>query len=287
MNKGRHILWALAFLILVSSCRGNKDYLVTIHTPYGDMKAVLYDETPLHKANFIKLAESEMYDSTIFHRVMENFMIQGGDINRKRPKNDREKEYTIPAEFVPKYFHKKGALAAARQPDEVNPERASSGFQFYIVQGSVYGSEEEIKIDQEKLGNAVNQLLQDSTQVAVKEKLTQVYLEARKTNNFEEYTAEIQKLIPLLKEKVTSDLYIEKDIAPERVEVYTTIGGAPHLDDEYTVFGQVVEGMEVIDKIAASKTKQTVPVVEIPMTMEVEQISKKELTKKYGIQYKQ
>jgi peptidyl-prolyl cis-trans isomerase B (cyclophilin B) len=249
------------------------------------MKAVLYDETPQHKANFLKLAESGKYDSTIFHRVMENFMIQGGDINRKKPRDKKEPEYTVPAEFVPRYFHKKGALAAARQPDEVNPDRASSGNQFYIVQGTVYESEEALKVDQEKLGMAIRKLLEDSTQVEVKNRLTELYMEGRKTGNFDAYTAEVQSLIPLVKEKVTTDIYIEKTFSPERVEAYTTIGGAPHLDDEYTVFGQVVEGLDVVDKIAAVKTVQTVPAVEVYMTVEVEEVSKKELTKKYGIQY--
>ena len=97
----------------------------------------------------------------------------------------------------------------------------------------------------------------------------------------------MQSLIPLVKEEVTTDIYIDKTISPERVEAYTTIGGAPHLDDEYTVFGQVVEGLDVVDKIAAVKTVQTVPAVEVYMTVEVEEVSKKELTKKYGIQYKE
>ncbi|MEQ8807804.1 MAG: peptidylprolyl isomerase, partial [Imperialibacter sp.] len=277
----------LSLAVLITSCRGNKDYLVTIHTPYGDMKAVLYDETPQHKANFLKLAENGKYDSTIFHRVMENFMIQGGDINRNKPREEREDEYTIPAEFIPKFFHKKGALAAARQPDEVNPDRASSGNQFYIVQGTVYESEEALKVDQEKLGMAIRKLLEDSTQVEVKNRLTELYMEGRKTGNFDAYTAEVQSLIPLVKEKVTTDIYVEKTFSPERVEAYTTIGGAPHLDDEYTVFGQVVEGLDVVDKIAAVKTVQTVPAVEVYMTVEVEEVPKKELTKKYGIQYKE
>ncbi|MEQ8417975.1 MAG: peptidylprolyl isomerase [Imperialibacter sp.] len=285
MSRVKQLFWALSLAVLITSCRGNKDYLVTIHTPYGDMKAVLYDETPQHKANFLKLAENGKYDSTIFHRVMENFMIQGGDINRNKPREEREDEYTIPAEFIPKFFHKKGALAAARQPDEVNPDRASSGNQFYIVQGTVYESEEALKVDQEKLGVAIRKLLEDSTQVEVKNRLTELYMEGRKTGNFDAYTAEVQSLIPLVKEKVTTDIYVEKTFSPERVEAYTTIGGAAHLDDEYTVFGQVVEGLDVVDKIAAVKTVQTVPAVEVYMTIEVEEVPKKELTKKYGIQY--
>jgi len=287
MRKMKGLFFGVAAVLLITSCRGNKDYLVTFHTPYGDMKAVLYDETPEHKENFIKLAESGKYDSTIFHRVIKDFMIQGGDINRKKARADKEPEYTVPAEFVPKYFHKKGALAAARQGDQYNPKKASSGSQFYIVQGIVYENEAALKVDQEKLGAAIRKLLEDSTQVAVKNRLTELYMEGRKTGNFDRYTAEVQSLIPLVEEKVTTDLYLDKTIPQERIEAYTTVGGAPHLDDEYTVFGQVVEGLEVIDKIAAVKTKQEVPVEEIYVTVEVDEVPKKELTKKYGIQYEE
>ena len=285
MRGLRYAILVLALSLVVASCGGNKDVLVTIHTPYGDMKAVLYDETPKHKANFIKLAKEGKYDSTIFHRVINNFMIQGGDINRDKPENEKVTEYTIPAEFVPKYFHVKGALAAARQGDNVNPNKESSGSQFYIVQGNVYDSEDALKLDQEKLTKALNQLLQDSTQVELKERLTQLYLEARKSGNFEAYAEEIKNLTPLIKEKVTADVYSEKTFSPERVEAYTTTGGAPHLDDEYTVFGQVVEGLEIIDKIAAVRTVREVPAAKMYITIDVEQVPKKELAEKYGIQY--
>ena len=111
----------------------NKDVIITISTSYGDMKAILYEETPLHKENFIKLSESGDFDSTIFHRIIENFMIQGGDVNLI---NDEEViDYTIPAEINPNLFHRKGEIAAARMGDNVNPEKESSGCQFYIVQG--------------------------------------------------------------------------------------------------------------------------------------------------------
>lgn len=164
---------------------------VLIETEYGNMTAVLYNETPLHRDNFVKLTNQGWYNGSIFHRVINNFMIQGGG---KGEKNDPG--YTVPAEFVGKYFHKKGALAGARKPDQVNPAKASSGSQFYIVQGNV-STDKQLDIFQIQTG---------------------------------------------------------KTISPERREAYKTIGGTPHLDDDYTVFGEVIEGLDVIDKIAAVQT---------------------------------
>ena len=126
----------ILLLIILQSCVMNKDVIITISTPYGDMKAILYEETPLHKKNFIELSESGKFDSTIFHRVIKDFMIQGGDINLI---NEEEViDYTIPAEVNNKLFHKKGEIAAARMGDDVNPNKESSGCQFYIVDGKVY-----------------------------------------------------------------------------------------------------------------------------------------------------
>ncbi len=145
MNK----LFFLAILLSIfglAACSAEKDYLVTINTPYGEMKAVLFDATPEHKENFVDLARSGKYDSTLFHRVIKDFMIQGGDPSTSPSYNADEDtiDYTIPAEFVDTLFHKKGALAAARQGDRFNPERASSGSQFYIVQGTVYDEEKNL-----------------------------------------------------------------------------------------------------------------------------------------------
>ena len=126
--------------IILQSCDMDKDVIITISTPYGEMKAILYDETPLHKQNFIKLSESGQFDSTIFHRVINEFMIQGGDVNLFD--EDKPIDYTIPAEINDNLFHRKGEIAAARMGDNVNPNRESSGCQFYIVQGKVYTEEE-------------------------------------------------------------------------------------------------------------------------------------------------
>ncbi len=285
MKLLKNLAIALTIVVLAASCKGNKDYLVTIHTSYGDMKAVLYDDTPLHKENFIELAREGKYDSTVFHRVIKNFMIQGGDISAGE-ENGKASEETIPAEILPEYFHVKGALAAARQGDQVNPEKRSSASQFYIVQGNVYQTEDAVRVDQNKLNQAITQLLQDSAYTELKDKITQAYLEGRQTNSYEKYATEIQNMIPLVKEKVTEDIYQDKSFSPERLKAYTTLGGVPHLDDEYTVFGRVVEGLEVIDKIAAVRTRSDRPVENVYMTVEVEEVTKKELTEKYGVEYK-
>lgn len=173
---------------------------VLLKTTYGDITIALYDETPEHKANFLKLVNDHFYDGLLFHRIIQGFMIQGGDPDSKNAKPGQmlgsgDLGYTIPAEFVSGRFHKRGAVAAAREGDQVNPQKASSGSQFYIVDGTVYDNE--------------------------------------KMNMISQRTGII--------------------FSPEQVEAYTTIGGAPWLDDNYTVFGEVVSGMDVVDKIAAQK----------------------------------
>mgnify|MGYP003301058698 CR=1 FL=1 len=181
---------------------------VKIETSAGDVLVKLYDETPLHRDNFIKLVEKGTYEGTLFHRVINNFMIQGG----QNQDGTLDPGYKVPAEILPNHIHKKGALAAARQADFVNPEKASSGSQFYIVQGQVL-AEPQIQMYQQRLGKTFTQ---------------------------------------------------------EQIEAYTTVGGTPHLDGEYTVFGEVVEGMDVIDKIAGVKTGyQDVPVEPVTMTIEI------------------
>ena len=164
----------LALVLAVSAC-AKKDYLITIKTSYGDMKVILYDATPKHKENFLKLAQNGDYDSTIFHRVIGNFMIQGGDVNAKTGNEDKIK-YTIPAEFVDTLFHHKGALAAARQDDRANPAKASSGCQWYIVQGMVQG-EAMLTTDMEKINNYLKKLIQTPEYANLQEELSRIYYE--------------------------------------------------------------------------------------------------------------
>jgi peptidyl-prolyl cis-trans isomerase B (cyclophilin B) len=175
--------------------------MVKIITEFGDITLLLYNETPLHRDNFLKLTGEGYYDGVLFHRVINAFMIQGGDPNSKtaqpgQPLGTGGPDYTIAAEVVTGLFHKKGALAAARLGDQQNPQRRSSGSQFYIVQGRVWTPEELDRMEQQR-GQA---------------------------------------------------------FSPEQRQAYTTIGGTPHLDAAYTVFGEVVEGLEVVDRIAAVQT---------------------------------
>ena len=253
----------------------NKDVLITISTPYGDMKAILYDETPLHKKNFIELSESGQFDSTIFHRVIENFMIQGGDINLI---NDEDViDYTIPAEFNINLFHKKGEIAAARMGDNVNPDKESSGCQFYIVQGKVY-TEDELTLDINALYGGVRRLLEEEEYADTRQKFIEAQSDPQET----------QKLAISLS-SVIEDKYgikIRKDLSDDIVGAYTSVGGVPHLDGGYTVFGRIVEGLEVIDKIAAVKTGPgDKPTEDIPMTFKVDRINKDKITKDYGYTY--
>lgn len=271
----KNVILALFGLVMTFTACAKKDYLVTIKTSYGDIKVILYDQTPQHKANFLKLAQSGDYDSTIFHRVIDGFMIQGGDVNAK-PGNEGKIEYTIPAEFVDTLFHHKGALAAARKGDNMNPTKASSGSQWYIVQGVVY-SEEELTLDMNKVGAYLKQLLQKPEYAELQQEMFRIYSEQGQ----EAYSKKIVELVPVLEQEF--DTSFKKEIPANRLKAYTTIGGTPHLDDAYTVFGRVVEGLDVVDKIAAVKTAaMDKPVENVYMYMEVEKMNPKKLQKLYG-----
>jgi peptidylprolyl isomerase len=232
----------------------NKDVMVELSTEFGTMKILLYGETPKHRDNFLKLVEQGFYNDLLFHRVIKDFMIQGGDPDSKGAAQGKQLGagdvgYTIPAEFVyPKYYHKKGALAAARQGDQVNPEKRSSGCQFYIVQGKKLSDAEIKQMEYNLLGQAK---------------------ESRFYEIVRERSVEIQKLrmeknqagLNNLQSEIVAQLEDEfKDKASQYVmseemkEVYKTVGGTPFLDNAYTVFGEVVEGLDVIDKIAAVET---------------------------------
>ena len=267
-------------LLLAASCTTKKDYLVTFHTSYGDMHAVLYDATPQHKKNFIELAQSGRYDSTLFHRVIADFMVQGGDLTTKPSAGPGDTiGYTIPAEFVDTLYHRKGALAAARQGDQVNPERASSGSQFYIVQGQTY-TEDELLTDMDKLTAAVQQLVQFVDYTDVSDTLVALY----ESGNYQGYTDKMLSLKPAVEEKL--DIDVERDYSPEKLRAYTTVGGVPHLDDTYTVFGQVIDGLSVIDSIAVQPTRKAdKPVRDIYVTVSVEELPRKKITQRYGYSY--
>jgi peptidyl-prolyl cis-trans isomerase B (cyclophilin B) len=284
----KKILFLFVFLSisLFHSCaqkgaKGPTDFVVTIHTGHGDMVAVLYDETPKHKANFLKLAKEGYFDGMLFHRVIQGFMIQGGDPDSKTATLGQQlggggPGYEIDAEFNPKFFHVKGALSAARMGDQVNPEKKSSGSQFYIVQGQV-ASPEQVRYDVVKLNTALGQLFPDPSYKPFFDSL----LAMRNANNVTGYNEKLFGSVPRV-EKATGMTIQRPD---EAVEAYSTKGGAPHLDGEYTVFGMVIGGLDVIDKIAAEPTSSERPVNDIKMTVEVEEVPRAEITKKYSYQY--
>jgi peptidyl-prolyl cis-trans isomerase B (cyclophilin B) len=284
MKKSISILICTICFVILSSCAQNKDYVVKINTKYGEMIAILYDETPKHKANFIKLAKEHYFDSLLFHRVIQGFMIQGGDPDSKNAKpgeqlgNGGPKE-TIDAEFNPKFFHEKGALSAARLGDAQNPTKASSGSQFYIVQGTKM-TEQEVKLDQVKLNMAMQQFFQNPNNKPAYDSIINYY----QSNDMKGYMDYVLKLKPRV-EKETG-VSTEKDVSPEKLKAYTTVGGAIHLDGNYTVFGKVIKGLEVIDKIAAlPKDQFDRPLEDVRMTVTVEELSKKKIEKEYGYQY--
>lgn len=260
------------------------DHVVTIKTKFGDMVAILYDETPKHKANFIKLAKEHFYDSILFHRVIADFMIQGGDPDSKKAKpGDRlgggGPGYTIEAEFNPKFYHEKGALSAARSGDNVNPTKASSGSQFYIVQGKKF-SEDELKTDPQKFNAAFAKFFENPANKAIYDSLGKLY-QAQDRENFDKYLKALKPQV-----ETETGMKTEKDISPQQVAAYSQVGGAPHLDGSYTVFGKVIKGLEVIDKIATQpRDGADRPTDDIAMTVTVEELPKKKITKLYGYVY--
>ena len=255
-----------------------KDKLVKITTPHGEMIAVLYDETPLHKTNFIELAEAGRYDSTIFHRVINEFMVQGGDVFRKPNEKQGKDDDRIPAEIVEGLFHRKGEIAAARTN---NPEKKSSSCQFYIVHGKVY-DKAELTIDQNKLNRVFAQLMQAGKIDSIRT----ILMKMQEDQQFDDMNSFISQSAPYLEKISGESLQKQNGMSPAQIEAYSTVGGAPHLDGAYTVFGRVIVGLEVIDKIAEVETSRgDRPIEDVHMTVEVMALKKKKITKLYGYTY--
>lgn len=223
---------------------------VKLVTNKGDIVLKLYNETPLHRDNFIKIVSDGVLDSVLFHRVIQSFMIQGGDINSKTAEagaslGDGDLPYTIPAEITPKLFHKKGALAAARGG---HPDRVSSSTQFYIVQGKVF-TDSTINLLENRINGwlAEYYLIHDS---AYKDQYDSV-IRAIKIEDWETFGKINSRFRTMAKDYKDFEPY---KVPEEHREVYRTIGGTPHLDQNYTVFGEVVSGLAVVDSIAAVAT---------------------------------
>jgi len=249
----RFLVLLMISIVGITSGYTQNEKIVLMKTTLGDIKIKLYDETPQHRDNFIKLVNQKYYDSLLFHRVIKGFMIQGGDPDSKHALSGVQlgnggPGYTIPAEFNPKLIHKKGALAAARTGDNENPLQASSGSQFYIVQGKTF-TDEELTQNESKL----------KTMKKVKRVRAYLSLPENLSMLKEISTGQGQKQDSLL--KIVGGLIDEKyknepdfGYTPQQREVYKTIGGTPHLDTNYTVFGEVIEGIDVIDKISSIQT---------------------------------
>lgn len=228
----------------------------------GDIKVKLYNDTPKHRDNFIKLAKAGVYDNILFHRVVKNFMIQTGDPAIK-PKgfsaniDTNAYRYTIPAEIrYPRHFHKKGALAAARMGDSVNPEKASSGTQFYIVTGKVFTPGSLIELYSAIYQSRIDTLYEQLSHIRMKDMFIM-----RKKGETEKLQALKDSLLLEAESRVASNPPLPFN--EEQKRIYSTIGGAPHLDNEYTVFGEVIEGLQVAEAIEKVNTSKEKPVQEI------------------------
>jgi len=209
MMRIPRMIFLLAFALMICNAKAQTSTSeVLLETTAGNIRIALFDETPLHRDNFLKLVQEHVYDSLLFHRVIKDFMIQSGDLHSKHAKPGQrlgsgDYDYTIEAEFrLPQIFHRRGMVAMAREGDRVNPEQRSSACQFYIVWGRVYNDARLMKV-QERLDTTTHGRVQ---------------------------------------------------LTPEMQQVYKTVGGIPHLDGQYTVFGEVVEGLDVVDRIQQSAT---------------------------------
>ncbi len=252
----------IVFLLVIgtnsASCQTYGKETILISTPYGNMKVKLFKETPLHRNNFIKLVKQGFYDSLLFHRVINHFMIQGGDPDSKLANDtaalgNGDVDYWIPAEFNKKIYHKKGMLAAAREDDEVDPAKESSGSQFYIVMGKTYDSlalrKAEIRVNKDLVQKINYNVAFSGKSPELKKYYMRLDAEG-KTDS-----------LKLVRRQLVDPISIaEYERAPHftyraaQRKTYATLGGAPHLDMNYTIFGEVIEGLDVIDKIATVKT---------------------------------
>lgn len=257
----------LLILFLINSCSkyDTSHKYVKIKTSKGDIIVKLFNETPKHRDNFIKLVEEKFYEGLIFHRVIKDFVIQGGDPSTRNPQKDslygnKDAGYLLDAEFVDTIIHKKGAIAMAREGDDVNPQKKSSSSQFYIVIGRVFTKEQlnqlEIKVNKSRKELLYKQLFQNELS-----KLPDIYDQKQ----IEKINASIKKELEIAWLNTPKFKFSEKQI-----QIYTSIGGLPHLDGNYTVFGEVVEGFNFAEDISKVKTdSNNRPVNDIKMNIKL------------------
>ncbi len=261
----------IGILVILFSFSGrSQDRIVEIQTNLGTMKFRLYNDTPKHQNAFMKLANQGYYDGTLFYRVIQNFLIQGGSkSSRNAPKGKRigygDPDHTVDDEIFSHYHHKKGVLCAPRQPDGVNPFKQSDISQFYIVKGKVFteGTLDtlELSINRPIRKEITSQIYTPD----IKEKLKQLKAEKK--------VAEFREIAGQVKRDINSRFNLHPGVlkfSPEQRKSYTTVGGYPDLDGKYTIFGECISGFNVIDKIAALKTdSNNRPYTDIKITVNV------------------
>lgn len=257
---------AISILVIVlSACVAKKQLgtVVQLETTQGKIVVKLYPETVKHRENFLKLVNTGFYNGVMFHRVISNFMIQTGDPDSKKAKPGvmlglGDIGYTVPAEFkYPQYYHKRGALSAARQGDENNPKKASSGCQFYIVQGKILSDTELDLIEKNKAQKIFSTRLEENLNLKQGElKLL------TKTKNKEAIDSVRNIAIKEVQQQMKKDSSYK--FTSQQRRDYTTLGGTPHLDGDYTVFGEVLEGLDILTQISRLKTdRYDRPIVDV------------------------
>jgi len=265
--------FSIITLLIISSMTieaKKQSNIVLIETSMGDIKIRLYDETPLHRDNFLKLVEEGFYNDLLFHRVIKNFMVQGGDPDSKGAAANKSlgsggPGYQIPAEIIyPQLFHKRGALSAARTGDQMNPEKKSSGSQFYIVWGDVYTEAQLASMDKQKKQQAMQAYF---GKLAQEKRET---IQALQKDNNKTGLDSLQKELATLTETEFAKDPTKGGLTEAQKKAYSTGGGTPHLDGEYTVFGEVIEGLDVVDKIQSCQTASgDRPKTDITMKMKI------------------
>lgn len=243
-----------AACLFLSAC-GNRELdpekpvFVEISTTMGDVTVQLYDDTPLHRDNFIRLCRENAYEGILFHRIIRDFVVQGGDPESKNHEpgvlyGDGDGGYTVPAEIVPSHFNKRGALIDAKESDDVNPERASAGTQFCFVQGKVWDDEEL-----DALETRINQIRRNWLYYRFRDRLKKQRPELADPANEAELHLEASVML-----EDTLAILPPATIPAEHREIYKTIGGVPHLDGSVTVFGEVVEGFDIVERMSLVET---------------------------------
>lgn len=253
MKRHSLLLFLCSVLLLVGCAEKeldpNKPVYVKIATTMGDVTVMLYDDTPLHRDNFIQLCRSNVYEGMLFHRIIKEFVVQGGDPESKKHEpgvlyGEGDGGYTVPAEIVPAHFNKKGALIDAKESDNVNPERASAGTQFCFVQGKVFNDEELDRVEVR-----MNEIRRNWLYYKIRKQLItenpEFSDEAKKDALHNEASIRLEDSLAVLKPLVIPD---------EHRKVYKTIGGTPHLDHSVTIFGEVVDGFDIVEKMSLVET---------------------------------